>query len=256
MTRTPEQKKELKHELLGQDSKFRFSCNKDIKCFTKCCRKVDLLLTPYDIVRIKNRLSLSSEEFLKKYTSCLIWDSGVPVVVLNMVDDERRSCPFVGEDGCEIYEDRPWSCRLFPLRPENSKDESYTLIDDPNCLGYKADREWTVKEWMENQGVNIYNELEAFFRDIKLKENIENEDLRRMFYMACYDMDRFRRFVFETKFLDVFDIENGVIRKIKKDDVELLKLAMNWLKFGLADPEALKVKEEVLAAKIKEQKKK
>ena len=25
-----------------------------------------------------------------------------------------------------------------------------------------------------------------------------------MFYMACYDLDRFRRFVFETKFLTLF----------------------------------------------------
>ena len=48
----------------NRDSRFRFKCHKDVKCFTKCCRGINITLSPYDIIRLKNRLNLSSEEFL------------------------------------------------------------------------------------------------------------------------------------------------------------------------------------------------
>ena len=32
-------------------------------------------------------------------------------------------------------------------------------------------------------------------------------------YTACYDMDRFRRFVFESRFLDIFDISQEEIER-------------------------------------------
>jgi hypothetical protein len=70
--------------------------------------------------------------------------------------------------------------------------------------------------------------------------------------MACYDLDSFRRFVFESKFLDVFDLTKKDIEKIKKDEVELLKFALKWVKFGFIDHSALKVKESVLKAKENE----
>ena len=36
----------------------------DIACFTRCCRNIDILLTPYDVIRMKNRLGITSTEFL------------------------------------------------------------------------------------------------------------------------------------------------------------------------------------------------
>jgi Fe-S-cluster containining protein len=246
-------------QLLTPESKFRFSCHEGIKCFNNCCRKVDLFLTPYDILRMKNSLELSSTEFLLEYTGYVIGDFGLPVVFLKMKDDEKHSCPFVSESGCRIYEDRPWPCRTFPLKPESSKKtedagkEYYSLINEPACLGYNEDREWTVDGWKEDQGIEIYNEMEALFKEITqsdklLGDRIENEDIQRMFYMACYDLDRFKRFVFGSKFLDVFDVPKKDIKKIKKDELELLKFALNWAKFGFVDQTSLKIKDSVLKA--------
>ena len=62
------------HEKYGLDSKFKFRCHKDIKCFTKCCSNIDILLTPYDVLRLKKRLKLSSAEFLSNYTYVKIDD--------------------------------------------------------------------------------------------------------------------------------------------------------------------------------------
>jgi hypothetical protein len=53
---------------LGPESTFKFKCHPGVACFTECCRDINIILTPYDIIRLKNRLDLSSEEFLALYT--------------------------------------------------------------------------------------------------------------------------------------------------------------------------------------------
>ena len=50
------------------ENTFKFRCYKEIKCFTKCCADLNLTLTPYDILRIKKRLDLPSDQFLNRYT--------------------------------------------------------------------------------------------------------------------------------------------------------------------------------------------
>lgn len=46
----------------------QFQCRKGISCWNKCCSNIDITLTPYDILRLKNRLEIGSGEFLQKYT--------------------------------------------------------------------------------------------------------------------------------------------------------------------------------------------
>ena len=54
------------------DDTFKFACHDKISCFNQCCRDVNIFLTPYDIIRLKNRLGMTSEEVLKKYTILII----------------------------------------------------------------------------------------------------------------------------------------------------------------------------------------
>jgi hypothetical protein len=54
-----------------------------------------------------------------------------------------------------------------------------------------------------------------------------------MFYMAAYDLDRFRSFVFDTRFLDLFEVDEARVEALRTDDVELLEFAMDWLAFSL-----------------------
>ena len=46
-------------KLHGNDT-FSFSCSKELECFNRCCRDINLFLTPYDILRIKRRLKIPS----------------------------------------------------------------------------------------------------------------------------------------------------------------------------------------------------
>lgn len=227
------------------DANFTFSCHSELDCFNGCCRGADIFLTPYDVLRMKNGLGIGSEEFLKTYTGVLLNETGPPVIFLGMKSDKEKSCHFSGEKGCEIYEYRPGQCRAFPLKAVGMGN--YTIIEDAKCLGLKNGREWKLDEWKKDQGIDTCNEIDDLFRDVTLdekllKKNMQDLNILQMFLMV-FDTDKFKRFVFESKFLDVFDIGDEEIKKMEGDEAELLKFAIKWLKFGLVDKEALKMKE-------------
>ena len=98
------------------EGKMRFDCHTGVACFTRCCKDADMYLYPYDIIRMKNRLGISSDRFLKHYVIQAIRDNPYfPSLMLKMSDDEEKSCPFLSPEGCTIYKDRPFSCRAYPL---------------------------------------------------------------------------------------------------------------------------------------------
>ena len=134
--------------------KFKFSCHKGLSCFNTCCNDVNIFLTPYDVLRMRKSLWTSSGEFLKRYTIAFLGEEGLPLVVLRMMEDENKSCPFATPDGCSIYQDRPWSCRMYPIFPDSSKEEEFLIEERPSCLGFKEGKEWTVKEWKKDQGID------------------------------------------------------------------------------------------------------
>jgi uncharacterized protein len=242
---------------LNKESKFCFNCHKNISCFNKCCTDVNIFLTPYDIIRLKNRLKISSQEFLDKYTLLPIDDKQKhPVVMLKMNEDEEKSCPFVGNEGCSVYEDRPWSCRMFPLGVASPKDngtskdeEFYFILKEPVCQGYNENKEWTVEEWMQDQNVEKYVQMGELFKEISLHDYLQKGKQlepakQEMFYTVCYNIDKFRDFVLQSSFLERFEVDNETANKIKKDDAELLKFGFNWLKFCLYGEKTMRVKKQ------------
>jgi hypothetical protein len=60
--------------------------------------------------------------------------------------------------------------------------------------------------------------------------------------MALYNIDKFREFIFESTFLDRFDLDPVKIIKIQRSDEELLKFAFDWIKFGIFGQILFKVK--------------
>ena len=97
--------------LLG-DGTFRFACHSGVACFTRCCHNADMYLYPYDIIRLKQRLGLTSGEFLMQHTITAFRENPYfPNVMLKMSDNPDSPCSFLSPDGCTVYEDRPYSCR-------------------------------------------------------------------------------------------------------------------------------------------------
>ncbi len=237
-----------------------FSCHPKLDCFTRCCRNITIFLTPYDILRMKNALAIFSDKFLKHYTVTLIGKNGFPIVALKMNDDAQKSCPFVTPAGCSLYPDRPWACRVYPLQPESSRitektnKQYYSTLDVPFCRGLETPPCQTVAQWLNEQGVPEYQAMERPFKKIidhpwLTDHPLENDSIRQMVYMASYDLDRFRRFVFDSSFLDQFEIDSGEVAEIRNDDKALFTFAMKWLEYGLIGQYTLRVKPEVMAAK-------
>lgn len=229
---------------LGPKSRFRFRCHKDVACFTRCCRGINIVLTPYDIIRMKQRLGLSSTEFLAIYTRPQLMEkTGLPVVTLKLLDDPETSCPFVREDGCLIYEDRPTSCRYYPLgvaaltHKEGADDkEFYFFVHEDHCKGFDEEAEWAVSDWRVDQGVDQYDAINAGWTDLVVRKrsfpsNIQlTEKSKQLFFMASYDIDAFRRFVFESDFLNRVEVPEETVARMREDDVALLEFGMGWLK--------------------------
>jgi hypothetical protein len=109
---------------------------------------------------------------------------------------------------------------------------------------------------LEDQGITEYNEKGRSFKEITLHDFFQKvEDLApekmEMYYMACYNLDKFRRFVFESKFLQYFDVDPKVVERIRTDDVELMEFAFQWLRFSLFHEPTMKVRKQVLREKRK-----
>ena len=65
-----------------------------------------------------------------------------------------------------------------------------------------------------------------------------------MFQMVSYNLDRFRDFVFQTKFLEAFAIPAQEVESIAADDVALMSLGMKWLKFVFFGEDTLTLRRE------------
>lgn len=242
---------------LKKDDTFQFECKPGISCFNKCCNDVNIFLTPYDIIRLKNRLKINSGAFLENYTILPVEENlKHPVVMLQMNEDDMN-CPFVDpEKGCAVYEDRPWACRMFPIGvgspkddPEAMHEEFYFLLKEDVCKGFDRGETWTVRDWMEDQKVLEYQVMGDYFKEISLhehflkKKHVEPVKLE-MFYMVCYDIDRFREFVFESTFLKRFDVAEETLEDMKNDDAELLRFGFQWLRFVIFGEKSMRLRGE------------
>lgn len=250
---------------LSRDSNFTFNCHKGVPCFNDCCGDVNIFLTPYDIIRLKKRLNITSGEFLRKYTICPFDENlKYPVLLLKMEDDEKKHCPFVGPDGCGVYADRPWPCRMYPLGMaspgggnEQSEKEFFFILKEAVCRGFEQDKKWTVSEWLSDQGIDEYYAMGEGFKELtshrffQEKGNLTPEKVD-MFFTACYDLDQFRTFLFESSFFDKFNVDETVKSEIKTDDVELMNFGFQWLRFALFGEKTMSVKREILQKKEKE----
>jgi hypothetical protein len=111
-----------------------------------------------------------------------------------------------------------------------------------------------VREWIASQDIEEYEMMGAPFKELMLHDFWEKEEpltpqKMDMYHMACYDLDRFRRFVFESKFLELFDVDEARIEAVRRSDEELLFFATQWLRFSLFNEKTLKIKGSVIEAR-------
>ncbi len=222
------------------DGTFQFSCHKGVGCFTECCRMLELILSPYDVLRLKQCTAMRSDAFLDNYV-IIEQDPGEPFprFYLTMIDDGRASCVFVKSDGCSVYADRPAACRAYPVgraamrSGDGSVSEHFVLMKEAHCHGFREPQQQSVCEYSREQGLTVYNR----YNDA-LTELLQHDSIRKgfiptraqveLFILALYNLDLFRDKLFNNEFQG-FCLD-GEERERLKSDEELLLYAVAWVK--------------------------
>jgi Fe-S-cluster containining protein len=229
---------------MGLDDTIQFQCRKGIACFNQCCQNIDITLTPYDVVRLKNRLGLTSQAFLHLHTVPFEMDgAGMPGLKLKTRED-TPACQFVTEEGCSVYEDRPSACRYYALgqmavrKTGSTVDEDmYFLVKEEHCLGHQEPREITIRDYRKEQQVEDFDEINRGWRQVVLKKRSTGPTVGRpsqrsyqLFFMASYDMDGFLEFILSDGFQALYDLDAELLEKLKTDEVERIKFGARLLK--------------------------
>jgi uncharacterized protein len=232
---------------LTPDTRIRFRCHKGISCFNACCNQADVTLTPYDIIRLKRRLRLSSAELLKQYTVPFQMDQdGLPGVKLK-TQDNGTCLQLHGEAGCGVYEDRPTVCRYYPVallalreKGASQAEERYSLVKEDHCKGHEEDRELSIRDYRMEQGCAEYDERNWEWYQLILKKKSAGPTVGRppqaslqLFFMASYDIDNFRRFILSDSFRRTYVLPGGFYGEVKQDDEALLAFAYRFLRQAL-----------------------
>jgi len=250
-------------QTFGEDKAIRFRCHRGIACWNACCSNIDITLTPYDILRLKRRLGLTSTEFLERYTVPYEMErDGLAGVKLRPVDG-GTACRFMQPAGCGVYEDRPTACRYYPVallsmrrQGEAVDRDSYALVKEPHCLGHEEPREIAIRDYRAEQGLPEYDDLARGWRQLILKKKSSGPTIGKpskrslqLFFMACYDIDRFRKFVAGAGFNDVYDIPAAEREAFFSDDAALLQFAFRFLRQVLFGEESIAVRSEAAEAR-------
>jgi Fe-S-cluster containining protein len=256
---------------LKAEDRFCFSCHKGVPCWNACCHGADVTLTPFDILRLARRFDLPATELLERYTVPAMWEkAGLPVAKLRMAGKAGDgACIFLDDEaGCTVYEDRPATCRYYPLglaaikmKDAEAKEDFHFLVKEPHCKGHAEDNLQSVSEFRRDQGIEPYDEKNRGWIDILMKMvswmsiggpqgKAASEQTKQMFFLVSTDVAGFRRFVFETKFLETYEIDPDIVEELKADDDMLLALGFDWMKSIMFNEPTLTMRPDVLQAAI------
>lgn len=255
-------------EKLTFDSHLQFECHPKVSCFTACCHNIKIILTPYDILVLRKRLNMPAHEFITQYTEpTYLEKTDMPGVQIKLVGGEKNGCPFVTPQGCTVYQDRPSACRYYPVgmadfheggSDDPTEDKFFFLVKEPHCKGHEEPKRWTIREWRSDQGVDLRDEMnKEWLRLVMRRKSFGlqatlSDAAKRMFFMASTDLDTFRKFVFESSFLDTYEVDAETIAKIKEDDVALMLFSFKYMANTLFGAAGMAIKAEKIQKKVEE----
>ena len=261
-------KSDIMPAVLEPNASIQFSCHKGISCWNACCKHADITLTPYDIIRLKTATGKDSSEVLREHTVPFTMDSdGMPGIKLRTTND--GACLFMDEvEGCTIYENRPSSCRYYPLGNLSMKkanqaheNQHFVLIKEPHCKGHEEDRTLNIQEYREEQKVEDYDQHNIEYFQLILKKKSMGpgvgsppEMSLQLFFMACFDQDRFRRFVLSPAFKNNYTLDDETYAKIEKDDIDLMYFGFRLMRQVLYNEKTIAEVDGALEKRVEDRK--
>ena len=243
-------------EMIEGTATIQFQCRKGIDCWNACCSNIDISLTPVDILRLSRRLGISTTEFLQQYTFPYELEPGGIAGVKFKPVENGTACQFMRTEGCDVYSDRPTACRYYPVAllslrrsDEYTDRQSFAMVKESHCHGHMEPHKQTVAQYRQEQGVVDYDEQGRGWRQLVLKKKSSGPTIgapsRRslqLWFMACYDLDRFRAFVASEPFAEVYDIPDEEMKETLLDDATLMQFAFRFLRQVMFGEETIKMK--------------
>ncbi|QLA16359.1 YkgJ family cysteine cluster protein [Desulfolutivibrio sulfoxidireducens] len=226
---------------LGPGESFRFACHPSVPCFNACCGDLNLMLTPYDTLRLRRSLRLGAGEFARLYANLTLTpDTGFPMLALEMLPNKpRKPCPFVSEKGCLVYENRPGACRTYPLGRATRLDdngqvvEQYFVVREPHCRGFQESTSWDAPSWLKDQGLTDYYHFND--RYMRLMALARTHGIRlaqkqaNMVFLAQYTPDAFQDFIVRMNLFEHLLMDPSLPERILADEVACLEFGLDWL---------------------------
>ena len=88
---------------------------------------------------------------------------------------------------------------------------------------------------------DLWAEILTSTKDLGPTKDVQKK--MQMFSMASYNLDRFRKFVFESRFFQLFQVEEEKREVLASEDVELMKFAFDWLRYSLFGEKTIRLRE-------------
>jgi len=122
-------------------------------------------------------------------------------------------------------------CRYYPIglaslrqqeKTAGEEEEFFFLVKEDHCKGFNEDKEWTVDSWREDQESAFYDRMNRDWMELLLRKRSFGEETemspraKELFFMVSTNMERFRSFVFESRFLDTYIVDGRILREIEK----------------------------------------
>ena len=231
---------------LGSREKFTFDCHAGLACFNRCCHNLNLFLHPYDVLCLCRGLGLNADQFIEQYVDVVLRDGHYfPEVVLRMADSEGRPCIFLTTQGCSVYAQRPHTCRFFPLERGAFFDAAagrntpvHFLRPPEFCLGPAQSCRWTIETYVRHQQAELHDRMTSAWAEVRRLFQTDpwgaegpQGPRARMAFMAAYNLDRLREFVFNSSFLQRYRVPPLLVMRMRRNDQELLLFGFEWIRF-------------------------
>ena len=118
------------------------------------------------------------------------------------------------------------------------------------CLGRHENEEWTIPGWIEDQDAAQYHKMTIQWSKIKRLFQTDpwgyegpEGPRAKMAFMATYNIDKFREFLFQSSFFKRYQVKSTLRKKIKADDAALMKFGFEWVKVFIWGIKSKSIKE-------------
>ena len=156
---------------------FKFACDKR----GNCCRNRDenpILLSVYDVFKLRQHLGVSGREFAEKYGQTLLGgQSDIPIMILRNIwienEEDRSHCVFLKGNECSVYKSRPHVCRMYPVgRATDPESNSYFFLTNTDgCCQSGCGKVHTIESWLKTSKVEPYVEWNDKFNKLYMRIN-------------------------------------------------------------------------------------